>query len=90
MRVLTFRWLFDKLIVLTKNLKVLKFGHAFNKPIVLTKNLTVLILLGFFVKLNCLTPNIVHLDIGCYNYQLIDNLPNNVKHINIVFCSKIF
>lgn len=55
----------------------------FNQPIVLTPALEIFIVGGKFDKPIILVSGITRLAIGCDNYAIIDNLPNNMKSITL-------
>lgn len=77
-----FGYNFNKPIELPRNVIYVCFEHIFSQPIILTKKMTYLSM-GYHFKIRPIdiASNITTLDIQCNNYDFVDNLPNNVKHL---------
>lgn len=80
---LTFGFYFNQPIILTKHLTVLTFDYGFNQPIILPQYLLKLRLGYCFVQSIVLTQNITVLSLGNGSFCVSDNLPNNIKYLQI-------
>lgn len=80
-----FGYEFNQLIVLTKKIVRLGLGYNFNRPIVLTNRITDITFGKSFGQSFTPTSNIVILRINYDNYELIDNLTDNIKCITLGF-----
>lgn len=78
---ITFGKNFNQPIILTKNIMTVIFGFGFKQQIVLTPNITVLAFGFYFNNPIILTLGTSHLTIRNKHWNIIDNLPNGLKHI---------
>lgn len=85
LKCLKFSDYFNQPIILPNKLIELELGRDFNQPIVLPNKLMHL-KISYNFKYNTVLPETLYeLAIECNNYNIIDNLPNNLKNLGTGF-----